>query len=227
MGNRLTPFVADQWYHCFNRGVDKRRTFMDVRDYERFLMLMYACNNAQAVHVSNFEQGIRSKRLSELLKKPREQQLVYFGAYSLMPNHYHMMLREKMDGGISSFMRKLGTAYTMYFNIRHERTGILFQGVFKSKHIDDDQYLSRVLSYIHANHAELHEPKWKSGVIRNRIALEKFLLEYRYSSLNDYTNIRAESTILDMQPVLEVAEVRPTLSELLKQARIYARETEE
>jgi len=225
MTERTTPFIVDEWYHCYNRGVDKRHIFMDKNDYERFLMLLYACNDAKPVHVSNFEQGNRSKTMSDLLLIHRKRPLVNIGAYNLMPNHNHLLLHERCEGGITSFMRKLGTAYTMYFNIRHERTGSLFQGTFKAKHIDTDQYFSRALSYIHANHAELREPKWKQGLVRNEPDLKKFLVEYRYSSLADYSNVnRPESVIVNTNAVLVIAETRPDLREVLEEAQIYARD---
>jgi len=228
MANRAFPFLTGEWYHCFNRGIDKRRVFSDKRDYERFLMLLLACNNVAPVHVSNFEQGNKSKTFADLVEIGRESGLVDIGVYSLMPTHYHMLLQERTDGGISLFMQKIGTAYTMYFNLRNGRVGSLFQGTFKAKRIDTDQYLTRVVSYIHANHAELREPKWKTGIMRDKRSLKEFLLAYRYSSLIDYSAPpRPQSQILNKEALLKVAEVRPSMGQMFEEARIYARDHEE
>ncbi|MEK7132831.1 MAG: transposase [Patescibacteria group bacterium] len=223
MGERTVQFAPEEWYHCYNRGTDKRKIFMDTGDRERMLALLCACNSSETIHVSNFEEGFRSKSLADVLRIAGKKHLVDMGAYNLMPNHYHFFLRERAMGGITSFMRKLGTAYTMYFNIKYERTGVLFQGTFKAKHINTDQYFGRVLNYIHANHAELYEPKWKQGIIRNASKLKKELVQYRYSSLPDYCGInRPESAIIDKEAVLQILDNPPRLDDLLDDARTFA-----
>ncbi|MDO8576643.1 MAG: transposase [bacterium] len=223
MGERSIKFAPGEWYHCYNRGTDKRKIFMGKDDYERMLALLYACNSVTPIHVSNYEQGFRSKKLAEVLHL-RKSSWVDVGAYNLMPNHFHLLLREVAPGGITSFMRKFGTAYTMYFNIRYERTGVLFQGTFKAKHVDTDRYYNRVLNYIHANHAELYEPKWKNGIIRNKSLVKKKLVEYRYSSLSDYCgSARPESRIISKDAVLHLLDSPPRLDDLLDDARTFAR----
>ena len=224
MGERSVQLMPEEWYHCYNRGTDKRKIFMGKNDYERMLALLCACNSIEPVHVSNFEQGFRSKSLEDVLRLDRRSRLVDIGAFSHMPNHFHMLLRESAPGGITTFMRKFGTAYTMYFNIRYERTGVLFQGTFKAKHVDTDQYFNRVLNYIHANHADLYEPKWKNGIIRNKSRIKKRLVEYRYSSLSDYCgSARPESLIINKDAALHLLDSPPSLDDLLDDARTFAR----
>jgi len=227
MGERSVKFAPEEWYHCYNRGTDKRKIFMGKDDYERMLALLSACNSIEPIHVSNYEQGFRSKSLGDVLRLGKSR-WVDIGAYSLMPNHFHVLLREISSGGITAFMRRFGTAYTMYFNIRYERTGVLFQGTFKAKHVDTDRYFGRVLNYIHANHAELYEPKWKSGVIGNRTQIKKKLLRYRYSSLSDYCGLeRPESSLISKNAVLQLLDRPPRLDDLLDDARTFARYEEE
>ena len=197
---------------------------MGKDDYERTLALLCACNSVEPIHVSNFEQGFRSKSLKDVMRLDRKSRLVDIGAYSLMPNHYHILLRESEPGGITTFMRKFGTAYTMYFNIRYNRTGVLFKGTFKAKHVYTDQYFHHVLNYIHANHAELYEPKWKNGIIRNKPLIKKKLVEYRYSSLSDYCGpARPESLIISKDATLHFLDRPPRLDDLLDDARTFAR----
>ncbi len=114
-----------------------------------------------------------------------------------MPNHFHLLVKEKEDGNISSFMEKLGTSYAMYFNRKYKRSGVLFQNTFKAEHVSRDEYLKYLYAYIHLNPVKLIEPLWKEEGIRNLPAAQKYLEAYRYSSYADYvTGKREESAIL-------------------------------
>ena len=116
-----------------------------------------------------------------------------------MPNHFHLLIYEHSEGGISKFMQKLTTAYTMYFNKKNDRSGALFQGKFKATHVDEDRYLQYLLSYIHLNPVKLIDPKWKENGITDRTAAEKYLQKYTPSSYLDYLGEnRAENMIVDM-----------------------------
>lgn len=222
MSLRSVTFAPDQWYHCFSRGVDKRTIFQVPADYERFLMLLYATNSTLPIHVSVVSAQNQGRALNAVLEQERDEQYVDICAYALMPNHYHLLLRERVENGIRSFMQKLGTGYTMFFNLKYERTGTLFSGRFKAHHVETDQYLGRLVNYIHANPAELFEPGWKTGQVRNENNLRKSLREYRYSSLSDFEGYdRPESAILNISPLLEVIENKPSFATLLEDARIY------
>ena len=85
-----------------------------------------------------------------------------------MPNHFHILVKEKIENGISKFMGKLTTGYSMYFNKRYDRTGSLFQGVFKSVHADSDEYLKYLFAYIHLNPIKLINPEWKENGIKDK-----------------------------------------------------------
>ncbi len=129
----------------------------------------------------------------------RDEQLVDIVAYCLMPNHFHLLVREKAEGGISIFMKKISTAYSMYFNSKNDRSGALFEGRFKAKHINNDEYLRYLISYIHLNPVKLIESKWKEEKIKDVNKASKYLKEYRYSSYQDYLGFnRAESKILEL-----------------------------
>ena len=218
--NRQFPFASGEIYHCYNRGVDKRQIFMDTHDYERFLMLLYACNSRTPIHLSSLNQSnIQGPTLNRVLEIERGEPLVDLFVYCLMPNHPQLIMRERDGNGVTSFMRKVGTGYTMYFNLKYERTGALFSGTFKARHIDSDQYLERATHYVHANPAELVEPHWKEGRVGDSRGLEKFLREYRFSSLPDYeAEGRPESKILDRTFLRENIQRPISIEELLRQA---------
>ena len=127
-------FSENEFYHLYNRGVDKRIIFIDEDDYKRFTNLLFVANSDTSVHLSNF-QGL------SLLEIPRGSSIVDIGAWCLMPNHFHLLVKEKQSGGISLFMKKLLTGYSMYFNTKYERKGTLFDRPFKGKHLNSDVYL--------------------------------------------------------------------------------------
>jgi len=228
MSIRTVPFAPDEWFHCFTRGVDKRKVFMDEEDGQRFQMLLYTCNNERSIHVSDFSGRSRRPDSAKVFHLPRTKLLVDIAAYCLMPNHPHLLIREIDYGGISTFMQKLGTGYTMYFNKKYERTGALFSGPFKAVHVEQDSHFRRVVNYIHANPAELYESGWKNGVIRNERKLKKLLGVYPLSSLPDYQNVeRAENAIVSISASMEILDKTPSFETLLKDAYdFYARNKE-
>ena len=219
MANR-EPFEFGEWYHCFNRGVDKRNVFENEHDANRFLMLLYLANGVESVGLYNIQKPM----LKKVLQSHRGNQLVSIGAYCLMPNHFHLLLKEVTDGGISIFMRKLGIAYAMYFNAKNDRVGNLFIRPFRSRHVGTDRYFQRVLEYIHCNPAELYESGWKSGKVRNLNLLEKKLVEYPYSSFGSYVNMKDRSPILSRDG-FEIAN-HGSARCVLEDARTYYAELE-
>lgn len=208
-------FEVGEWYHCFNRGVDKRGIFENELDANRFLMLLYLANGTESVDLFN----IRKPKPENIFATDRGNPIVAVGAYCLMPNHYHVLLEEVVEGGITSFMRKIGTAYTMYFNAKNDRVGHLFCGPFRSRHVGDDRYFQKVIEYVHCNPAELYEPGWKSGKVRSMYRLEDKLTGYPYSSLGSFARKGAANPILS-ERVFEVAHRRP-IGRTLEDAREY------
>ncbi len=138
MALRKQVFALNEYYHLYNRGTEKRVIFLDKKDYEHFLFLMYVCNTTKNIESRNIDQNF-----------DRTETIVDVGAYCLMSNHFHILVREKKEGGISKYMLKLMTSYSMYFNKKYERTGKLYEGVFKSVYASSERYLKYIYSYIH------------------------------------------------------------------------------
>lgn len=192
---RKTDFSTGEFYHLYNRGTDKRNIFTNRNDYNRFVTLLYLCNGNESVDIDRKLREGRS--FPELMLATRGDQLVNIGAYCLMPNHFHILVREKQENGISQFMKKLSTAYSMYFNSKYKRSGGLFEGRFKAKHVDSDEYLKYLFSYIHLNPVKLIDSDWKENGIVDRNKAKKYLKEYIYSSYLDYVGEhRREKNIL-------------------------------
>lgn len=212
------PFGPDEWYHCYSRGVDKRKVFLNHKDYERFFLSMHVGNGLLNIHISNI---LRNKKFNEVLTiQFQGKPLVEIGAFCLMPNHFHLLLKEVTDGGISIFMQKVLTGYTMYFNTKYERKGALFANTFNSKHIPDDRYFKKVISYIHLNPVELEEKNWKdgSGDIKK---IENKLRHYKYSSLSAFANVDNITNSLVSRTVLEMFDEIPSIKEILEDAQEY------
>lgn len=198
---RKDPFVTGEIYHIYNRGIDKRDIFKSVKDYERFMMLLYIANSVDKPQRLDNLINILHKDFDEILVLDRGEPLVSIGAWCLMTNHFHILLKQEVDGGITKFMRKLGVGYSMFFNIKYQRQGALFGGLFKSKLIGvDDNYLIELLSYIHINPLDIEFGGWSDN--KNDIdisnEMKTFIEGYRYSSYHDYVGInRVEGNILN------------------------------
>lgn len=197
---RKIIFSEDEFYHIYNRGTDKRIVFNNEHDKKRFLKLLYLCNGDEPFHFRDLATG-------QEYQFDRGKELIKIIAYCLMDNHYHLILKEIKEGGISAFMHKLGVAYSKYFNKLNERSGNLFESKFNAKHLDNDEYLKYSLAYVHLNPVKIIEPKWKEEGIKNQNQAKDFLNRYYYSSYLDYLNSdRRESCILDMKALPEYFE---------------------
>lgn len=196
---------------------------MSAKDYERFLFLLYTASGNKPVQSSH----LKDKRLHSVLQAQidRGDPLVEIAAYVLMPNHFHLVMKETVDGGIALFMQKVLTGYTMYFNKKYERTGALFAGTFKSTHISEDRYFQHLLSYIHMNPIELFEPGWKKGR-GNMAVIKKRLRTYPYSSIFEFLGIERPERGLLGDSIYEIATIPLSLEKMLKEAQSYYIEME-
>ncbi len=180
---RKHTFIEGEYYHIYNRGVDKRDIFLDDSDYKRFLILLYICNSCEKLPDHYFDN--KDKTISEWFSGRSKNTFVDIGGYCLMPNHFHLIVRSGGAGSVSSFLKKLCTAYAMFFNAKYNRSGILFQGRFRSKHVDEDEYLKYIFSYIHLNPLELYDTDWKTRGVKDVALSKKYLYTYPFSSLLD------------------------------------------
>jgi len=179
-------FSVNQYYHLYNRGVEKREIFLNNSDYYRFLKLLYLCNSHKPVDFDNLSES--EGRSFRCFEYDRGDVLVDIGAYVLMPNHFHILIKEKGDGGITKFMKKVCTGYSMYFNKKYKHSGTLFQGRFQATHLVEDRLLEYIYSYIHLNPVKIIEPNWKKNGIKKMSDVKKFLDGYVFSSYLDYKN---------------------------------------
>lgn len=151
--NRKLVFATSEIYHVFNRGVDKRVVFTSKRDYQHAID---SINYYQFATVPfRFSQYLllqveeRSRMFTQIIHNAKKE--VSILAYCLMPNHFHLILKQERDQGISRFVANFSNSYTKYFNARHDRNGALFQGPFKATHPDTDEEVIHLTRYLHLN----------------------------------------------------------------------------
>lgn len=161
--NSIKQYQADQYYHVYNRGVAKRKIFLDTQDYQAFLrrLQLMLLPPKQANSLQHGKQRIRLANFHGIIK---------LEAFCLMPNHFHFMVYQTEPTALIEFMRTLSTSYSMYFNLKYKRVGHLFQGRFKAVTVDKDPYLMHLSRYIHSN----------------PLALGKNVYKFPYSSLQYY-----------------------------------------
>ncbi|MEK7198115.1 MAG: transposase [Patescibacteria group bacterium] len=177
---RKDKLASNNIYHIYNRGVEKRIIFKNNQDYSRFIKGLLIFNDTKIVDDFN-------NRLRRIINKSHQrEEIVDIIAFCLMPNHYHLLLRQRSDNGITEFMRKLGGGYANYFNLKYERVGALFQGKFKSVLIDNDRQLLYIPHYIHLNPLDLTMPHWREKKSVNKKQAIDFLSNYEWSSYRDY-----------------------------------------
>lgn len=200
---RKTPFVENEYYHIYSRGVEKRKIFMNTKNYDRFMALLYIMNQNTSFRMDNFLRN-NQKSLRDIFKEQKEKTLVSILGYCLMPNHFHLILYEHTKGGISKFMDKLLTAYSMYFNTKYERSGPLFTRPFRSEHISNEPQFMYIFSYVHLNPLSIINKTWKEDGIKNREEAVEFLEKYKFSSYQDFLHRdRPESVIIDFSLIPE------------------------
>lgn len=189
---RKTPLVTDHYYHIYNRGVARQPTFFEKRDYEHLLLAFrYYRLKQLPKRLSYFLKIPSSERETWLLDlELTSEKLVEINCFVLMPNHFHLLVKQLENGGITTFLRQCTNSYTRYINTKANRVGPLFQGEFRAVLVETNEQLLHLSRYIHLN------PFVSSVTTREALA------SYPWSSLTEYLGIRSfrylePSVILD------------------------------
>jgi len=207
---RKTPLVEDEYYHIYNRGVDKRTVFQDQEDLARFFQCIQEFNNVDPIG-SIFENSFVKENNNN------HKKLVQIVCYCLNPNHFHLILKQVSDNGVSEYMKRLSGGYTLYFNNKHKRSGVLFQGKFKSSHIDSDKYLLHVSAYVNLNNwfkgkkIDLSKSSWEEYVGKEKEGICNTDIIFRQFRDNKEYKKFAKSSLKD---ILERKELMKELIDL-------------
>ena len=167
---RKEPLVTGEYYHIYNRGVDKRDIFNDLKDLERFKESIKQFNQIEGIgslELYHKSISVRAsvRALGSHSTQLKSEPLVAMVAFCINPNHFHFILKQLVDGGIAKFMQKILGGYTCYFNQKNQRSGSLLQGTFKSKLIENDNYFKKIFAYVNQNYSIHNIPKNKLSFV--------------------------------------------------------------
>ncbi len=182
--NLIKEYEAGAFYHIYNRGVEKRDIFLDHEDYVKFIGLLktYLVKpDLQGVTLKDDNNHTISP--SRALNNYAEE--VNLLAYCLMPNHFHLLIRQFTERGMVGLMQSLLTKYVIYFNKKYKRVGGLFQSTYKTVKILGEEQFTYITKYIHRNPL----PSYPT-----RLHLEG-LREYKYSSYGNYLGLFKQSWV--------------------------------
>ena len=197
--------VTGEIFHVLNRGVDNREIFLDEEDYFRFIHNLFEFNDPNPVLNLGYylSRGQSIDFVNQYIKKPRKL-IVEILAFCLMPNHFHLLLRQREEGGLTKFMRKIGVGYANYFNQKYQRSGALLQGRYKLILVKEEAHFIHLPYYIHFNPLDLKMPDWREGEIENYQNAIKFLESYRWSSHLDYLGKKNFPSVTQREFLLKI-----------------------
>lgn len=159
---RKDPLVTGLYYHVYNRGVDKRDIFANEYDLKRFILSVKEFNTTEP---TGSIKELMLRKNSDVQRPKVYKPLISIVCYCFNPNHFHFIIKQEVDGGISEFFKRLLGGYTKYFNLTHERNGALFQGRFKSNLIADDAYFLKIRPYVNVNYLIHDIPQNKKRLV--------------------------------------------------------------
>lgn len=208
---RTVQFANGEFFHIYNRGVDKRIIFQDSSDYLRFLRSVKEFNDNN--HTYSYSTLSSPRKITTIDSDP----LVRVVAYCLMPNHFHLLLEQLCDNGITNFLHRLGTGYTNYFNLKNKRIGRLFQGSYRAIRVDSTDYLLHLSRYIHLNPLDLVFPDWKLSHKLDQSSVQGLLDMYPWSSYHSYMNPEnTEGALVSSSTVLSCFRDRKDYDDFVK-----------
>lgn len=196
---RTTQFVNGEYYHVFNRGVNRVDIFHSYANFQHFYHSLYLFNDLTYQHRGGYPHLRDTLLAAHKVLADERQPFVKIFAFCILSNHFHLFLQQIVDDGIPTFMHKIGSGYAHYHNRRHDRTGPLFDGKYKAIHIDNEAYFVHVPRYIHLNALDTADVPWRDGeVVDWSLATEK-LNAYPWSSHEVYRGKDQELPVVDTE----------------------------
>lgn len=200
--NIIKEYEPGGYYHLYNRGVNKRLIFKDQKDYSTFLSYLQFYLSPRPILRGLSSQDQLPIAPSKVLKNyAGEIQLI---CYCLMPNHFHLLVKQNSEYGINYFMRSLCTKYAHYFNARHKRVGHLFQGSYKAVRVYDEYQFTYLTKYIHRNPLDI--PLFKGTTKTSK------LVDYKYSSYGNYLHLFQQNWVATEDVLASFSQTNPRLT---------------
>lgn len=202
---RREPYSLGSFVHVIKRGNRGLAITRDERDRQRFLLSLTHLNDAHTV--DNWYRDLDHRTLLSAFERPKswhkQKKLTEIVCFCLVGNHFHLLLKEINESGISRFMQKLGTSLAKTYNEKYKETGTLFQGAYKSRTINDDVYFRYLSAYIQVKNCFETYPKRKLDYAANFDKMFEWAMRCPYSSLGDFMNVLKRS-ITDQQFLSEI-----------------------
>ena len=177
-----------EYYHVFNRGVEDSRVFHGQADFLRALVSLAAFNSPEKAP-TNLSRFVKDPhKLVKYLRKESRAELVNIVAFTLLPTHFHLFVREAHEDGIPTLMHKFCKGYARYFNLKNDREGALWRGTYQASHVKTKEHFSHILSYVHLNVLDLYQEDWRRGDVKNWTSAKRKLANYPWSSYGYYRN---------------------------------------
>lgn len=203
---RMTEMFVGGYYHIYNRGVDKRNVFETDADYMRFYASLAVFNDADYndAQVRTFNEAVENvrNRVSDI------KRLVDILSFCLVPNHFHLLIRQYREDGVAKFMQKIQLGYTKYFNLKNQRSGRLFQGPYQSVFVKYQAQLEHLPCYIHLNGPSISAFDWRDGETDLTHKLLNQMVAYKWSSHNQYLTGEQDLPVVFDQSVEEIFDSR-------------------
>ncbi|MBI2442414.1 MAG: transposase [Candidatus Levybacteria bacterium] len=215
--NSRKEYVEDGYYHLYNRGVEKRKIFLDKQDQAVFLSYLKQYllpKDEKALYERLTAKDISYAEKDKILKLLRLNNFsdnISFLAYCLMPNHFHFFIRQNNAEAIDIFMNSLVTRYVMYFNKKYERIGGLFQGVYKAVRVTTNEQFIHLSRYIHRQALDLQGPI-PSGTVQGFTVQGVALREKYPCSYGEYSGLRSTEWIKSEEVLAYFSKHNPTLT---------------
>lgn len=201
---RKEKFIPEEYYHIYNRTLFNRPEFTDHKNSKRLKQAFLLANSTHSSRAFQFLRDNKDAAIKDVIEiAARGEKLVDVLCYTIMPNHYHLLLKERQEKGISSFIHKCNISVAKYINIKNNRSGPLFESLFKSKHITTNDYLLHLSLYIHLNPLDfLIGKQWREHRIRNWGQIKNKLINYPYSSLKNFLDVNNEDKIISGKEII-------------------------
>lgn len=209
---RAVVLANDQVYHIFNRGIERRTIFTKKREYQRMTDTLWYYRHAHVPMALSayYAHPQGAKETMTALLNGDTRYSVSILAYCLMPNHFHLLIRQHIDQGIQKFMANIQNSYTKYFNTKYKRVGPLLQGTFKAVWIESDDQLLHVSRYIHLN------------PMASFLVSDTQLLTYPWSSLPEYKTPR-DGGVCETTTILGMIKTRTAYKDFIFDQIDYAK----
>jgi putative transposase len=177
---RKVVLANNQIYHILNRSLHRIPIFQNVKEKKRIIDLInYYSLKKRPCKFSRYKQFSKERKERVILElNPKGEKRVEIICFCLMPNHFHLLLRQRQENGVTRFMGDLQNSYVRYYNIKNNRKGPLFESQYKAVRISSEEQLLHVSRYIHLN-------PYSGYVVKN----VNGLINYEWSSFKEYLNL--------------------------------------